>query len=199
MNWNAIGLIEVHGWVPAIVAGDAMVKAADVRLLRQHSISPGLVTVIVEGDLGSCRAAVDAGVAAAARFGTVLAQLVIGRPDPDTWNLSGPLLASADKSRRGFTGRRGKSAIPPELAINQPAFDGAPEEMSPMSADSPVDWPNDSEAGALLAYIGSSNRGRTTQEVARHFKQPVSETRTLLEQWVAAGRLSRTGARYLLG
>lgn len=67
-----------------------------------------------------------------------------------------------------------------------------------MSTDS-VDWPNDSEAGALLAYIGSSNRGRTTQEVARHFKQPVSETRTLLEQWVAAGRLSRTGARYLLG
>ncbi len=198
MNWNSIGLIEVHGWVPAIAAGDAMVKAADVRLLRQHSISPGFVTVIVEGDLGSCRAAVDAGVAAAAQLGTVLAQLVIGRPDPDTWQLSGPLLAAADKSRRGFNGRRGKAAVQVGKIIEQPASEGASEEP-PRPADSLAGWPNDSEAGALLAYIGSSNRGRTTQEVARHFKQPVSETRALLEQWAAAGRLGRTGARYLLG
>ncbi|UCV08630.1 BMC domain-containing protein [Dechloromonas denitrificans] len=194
MNWNSIGLIEVHGWVPAIAAGDAMVKAADVRLLRQHSISPGFVTVIVEGDLGSCRAAVDAGVAAAARLGTVLAQLVIGRPDPDTWDLSGPLLAAADLSRRGFNGRRRKAAVPPGKVIDQPVLAGASEETP-----TPAGWPNDSEAGALLAYIGSSNRGRTAQEVARHFKQPVSETRALLEQWAVAGRLGRTGARYLLG
>ncbi|WP_428826750.1 BMC domain-containing protein [Azonexus sp. IMCC34842] len=194
MNWNSIGLIEVHGWVPAIAAGDAMVKAADVRLLRQHSISPGFVTVIVEGDLGSCRAAVDAGVAAAARLGTVLAQLVIGRPDPDTWDLSGPLLAAADQSRRGFNGRRSKAAAQVSKIIDQPVSEGASEEIP-----TPAGWPNDSEAGALLAYIGSSNRGRTAQEVARHFKQPVSETRALLEQWAVVGRLGRTGARYLLG
>lgn len=96
MSRNAIGLIEVRGLVAAIEAGDAMLKAANVTAFRRHAISPGLVTVVVEGDLASCRAAVDAGVAAVARLGGALAQHVIGRPDADTWELVGPLLWEDD-------------------------------------------------------------------------------------------------------
>ena len=70
MRRNALGLIEVNGLLAAIEAADAMLKSATVRLSRRHVISPGLVTVVVEGDIASCRAAVDAGSAAAARVGT---------------------------------------------------------------------------------------------------------------------------------
>ncbi len=87
MRVNAIGFVEVVGLLAAIEAADAMVKAAQVRLLKQHIISPGWVTVVVEGDLASCKAAVDAGKAAAARLGQVLSTLVLGRPDLDTEGL----------------------------------------------------------------------------------------------------------------
>ena len=81
---NALGFIEVYGLVAGIEAADAMVKSARVRLLRQYEVHPGLITLTVEGDLGACRAAVAAGVAAASRVGTVIASNVIGRPDGDT-------------------------------------------------------------------------------------------------------------------
>ena len=87
MRVDAIGFVEVVGLIAAIEAGDAMVKAARVRLLKQHTISPGWVTVVVEGDLASCKAAVDAGKAAAARLGRVVSTLVLGRPDRDTEGL----------------------------------------------------------------------------------------------------------------
>ncbi|WP_412480799.1 BMC domain-containing protein [Azonexus sp. IMCC34839] len=87
MRVDAIGFVEVVGLVAAVEAADAMVKAAQVRLLKQHTISPGWVTLVVEGDLASCKAAVDAGKAAAARLGQVLSTLVLGRPDRDTEGL----------------------------------------------------------------------------------------------------------------
>lgn len=87
MRVDAIGFVEVVGLVAAIEAGDAMVKAARVRLLKDHVISPGWTTVVVEGDLAACQAAVDAGRAAAARLGKVIGSLVIPRPDRDTESL----------------------------------------------------------------------------------------------------------------
>lgn len=101
MRVNAIGFVEVVGLVAAIEAGDAMAKAAQVRLLKQHPISPGLVTVAVEGDLASCRAAVDAGRAAAARVGTVIGSLVIGRPDRDTESFVLDFLPAGQEESRG--------------------------------------------------------------------------------------------------
>ncbi len=81
---DSLGFVEVYGLTAAIEAADAMLKSARVRLLRQHLLRPGMVTLVVEGNLAACRAAVDAGVAAASRVGTVIASHVIGRPDPDT-------------------------------------------------------------------------------------------------------------------
>lgn len=84
MKIDALGFVEVIGYVTGIEAADAMLKTADVRLLAVHEVNPGLITVEVEGDLAACRAAVNAGRAAAERIGTVLVTHVIGRPDPDT-------------------------------------------------------------------------------------------------------------------
>ena len=64
---NALGLVETKGLVAAIEAADAMVKSANVQLVGYEKIGSGLVTVMVRGDVGAVKAAVDAGSAAARR------------------------------------------------------------------------------------------------------------------------------------
>ena len=70
---EAIGMVETKGYVGSVEASDAMVKAANVSLVRQIQIGGGMVTVIVKGDVGSVRAAVDAGAEAAKRVGELAA------------------------------------------------------------------------------------------------------------------------------
>ena len=86
---NALGLIETKGLVGAIEAADAMTKSANVELVGYEKIGSGLVTVMVRGDVGAVKAAVDAGAAAAAaeRVGTVQSIHVIPRPHADTEKL----------------------------------------------------------------------------------------------------------------
>lgn len=76
--------------VAAIDAADAMLKAANVRLLSHEVLDPGRLTLVVEGDLAACRAALDAGCAAAMRTGRVISRKEIGR---QTMTPSGWLLA----------------------------------------------------------------------------------------------------------
>ncbi|MHA5130690.1 BMC domain-containing protein [Oenococcus oeni] len=77
---NALGMIETKGLVASIEAADSMVKAANVELTGQEKIGSGLVTVMVRGDVGAVKAAVDAGVSAAENVGEVLTSFVIPRP-----------------------------------------------------------------------------------------------------------------------
>jgi len=77
---EAIGLIETRGYVGLVEASDAMVKAANVELVKSIPIGGGLVTTIVKGDVGSVKAAVDAGRQAAQRVGNLVASNVIARP-----------------------------------------------------------------------------------------------------------------------
>lgn len=86
---NALGLLEVDGMVAAVDAADAMLKAANVRLLSHEVLDPGRLTLVVEGDLAACRAALDAGSAAAERTGRVISRREIGRPEEDTQRLIG--------------------------------------------------------------------------------------------------------------
>ena len=84
MMIDALGFVEVFGYVAALEAADAMLKTADVRLLAVHELNPGMITIEVEGNLAACRVAVNAGRDAATRVGRVIATHVIGRPDVDT-------------------------------------------------------------------------------------------------------------------
>lgn len=79
---EALGMIETYGLVPAIEAADAMLKAAEVRLLERTFVKGGLVTITVTGDVAAVKASVDAGAAAAARLGDrcLVTQHVIPRP-----------------------------------------------------------------------------------------------------------------------
>jgi ethanolamine utilization protein EutM len=77
---DAIGLIETKGLVALVQATDAMAKAANVRITKRVQIGGGLVTTIVKGDVGSVRAAVEAGASAASQVGELVASHIIPRP-----------------------------------------------------------------------------------------------------------------------
>jgi ethanolamine utilization protein EutM len=77
---SAIGMIETRGQTGVIEATDAMLKAADVELVKAVPIGGAYVTVIVRGDVGSVKAAVDAGAEAAGKVGELVAAHVIARP-----------------------------------------------------------------------------------------------------------------------
>ena len=80
---NALGMIETKGWVGLVEATDAMCKAANVEVIKTIPIGGAYVTTIVRGDVGSVKAAVDAGADAAGRVGELIASHVIARPHPD--------------------------------------------------------------------------------------------------------------------
>ena len=83
MVQQALGMVETRGLVAAIEAADAMLKAANVELVGTEKIGSGLVSVMVRGDVGAVKAAVETGSAAAANLGEVIATHVIPRPHTD--------------------------------------------------------------------------------------------------------------------
>lgn len=80
MRQEALGMIETIGLVTAIEAADAMAKAADVTLVGYENVGSGMITVLVRGDVGAVKVAVDTGVDAAKRIGTIISTHVIARP-----------------------------------------------------------------------------------------------------------------------
>ena len=83
MSMEALGMIETRGLTAAIEAADAMVKAAEVTLIGTEKIGSGLVSVMVRGDVGAVKAAVESGTAAASKLGEIIATRVIPRPHTD--------------------------------------------------------------------------------------------------------------------
>jgi ethanolamine utilization protein EutM len=80
---DALGMIETRGFVGMIEAADAMLKTANVVLVGWQKVDAGLVTAIIRGDVGSVKAATDAGAAAARRVGELIGVHVIARPADD--------------------------------------------------------------------------------------------------------------------
>ncbi|MEW4488255.1 BMC domain-containing protein [Thalassoglobus sp. JC818] len=77
---EAIGMIETKGLTATIEGSDAMLKSANVTLVKQVQIGGGFVTTIIRGDVGSVRAAVDAGAAAASKVGDLVGAHILPRP-----------------------------------------------------------------------------------------------------------------------
>lgn len=96
----ALGMVETKGLVGAIEAADAMVKAANVKLIGSEYIGGGFVTVMVRGDVGAVKAATDAGAAAAKRIGELVSVHVIPRPHGDVETI-------LPQSSKGTIGGRG--------------------------------------------------------------------------------------------
>lgn len=83
MSMEALGMVETKGLIGAIEAADAMVKAANVKLIGKEKIGSGLVTVMVRGDVGAVKASIEAGAAAAKRVGELYGVHVIPSPHTD--------------------------------------------------------------------------------------------------------------------
>src|SRR5206468_1900251 len=80
---GALGLVETLGLAAGVEAADAMVKAANVTIVARQQVGGGLVAILIEGDVGAVKAAVDAGVASASQVGKVVSSHVIPRPHDD--------------------------------------------------------------------------------------------------------------------
>ena len=119
---NALGMIETRGLVSSIEAADAMLKAANVTLLNKTVVGGGLITVMVRGDVGAVKAAVDAGAAAAERVGEVISVHVIPRPAEDVEQILDPLTPP--------------SAPEPPVAPEAPEEAVAPVESVPVAEES---------------------------------------------------------------
>ena len=83
MAMEALGMVETRGLVAAVEAADAMLKAANVTLVGTEKIGSGLVSVMVRGDVGAVKAAVEAGSSSASKLGELVAVHVIPRPHGD--------------------------------------------------------------------------------------------------------------------
>lgn len=93
MKREALGLIEVYGYLGAIEAADAALKSANVRLIGNDFVTGGIVTVKVEGDVAAVQASVEAAHAAVERLGVRVTSHVIPRPTDETWKIIVPKLA----------------------------------------------------------------------------------------------------------
>ncbi|AZN37532.1 BMC domain-containing protein [Iodobacter ciconiae] len=188
---NSLGLLEVRGFVTALEAADAMLKSASVRLIRQYETSPGWISLVVEGDIASCRAAVDAGAAAAARLGEVVSRQEIGRPDPDVEHMVLALLAPKPKKPR--TPKLCQTVVEAEVAIavQPPVADIIDEPVLP--DEKPLEVRFD-EAAVLTAVTASAN-GLTFAELLAVLPE-AGVTRRALENLCKAKRLAKVLGRY---
>ena len=170
---NALGLLEVDGMVAAIDAADAMLKAANVRLLSHEVLDPGRLTLVVEGDENTVLVPGDRYAqmrnvyfipSALALKNCVISRKEIGRPDDDTqWLVT------------GFNRQ-------PKQPVREP--------------DAPVIVAE--SADELLALLTSVRQGMTAGEVAAHFGWPLEKARNALEQLFSAGTLRKRSSRYRL-
>ena len=83
MSNEAIGMIETRGFVAALAAADAMVKAANVKIVSREEVGAGLVSVVIQGDVGAVKAATEAGAETAGQVGDLISVHVIPRPHTD--------------------------------------------------------------------------------------------------------------------
>lgn len=129
---NALGMIETKGLVGSIEAADAMLKAANVVLASKTHVGGGLVTVMVRGDVGAVKAAVDAGAAAAERVGELVSVHVIPRPAADVEYIIDPLTPAPDPEPEppAAEPEQEPEASAPEAAPEAPS-DPVPEEAAP--------------------------------------------------------------------
>lgn len=156
---NAIGFIETVGLVGAIEAADAMLKAADVRLLEKNLASGGLVTITVLGEVSAVKAAVDAAVASISRIsGAVLfSQHVIARPDAE---LSKILLTKVKQDD-------------PSGSDPEPGFTPDTHLAAPASKNSSGTPAVTQENSAVESLAGEA---KAVSPVAKAQKEPVAKT-----------------------
>lgn len=148
---KALGMIEVYGYLAAVEALDAALKAANVNLVEVRKVTGGLVSVFVSGDVGATKAAIDAAAAAAAKVGEVVSVHVIPRPDAQMEKIIGT------PNERCETARELVEATP---GISPEAAPETQPEAEAEADDDPVREPEDS------AGQGTPSRRLTREDLS---------------------------------
>lgn len=177
---TALGFVEVRGFPAAIETADAMLKCAEVRLLRQLLRDPAQITLVVEGSLGACVAAVDAGKASATRMDALISSHVLGRPSQDTGRF---VLTLHDQGRIPF------GPLPEVPASDNAVTAGTVPEI--------VDPEHELDV-RLLDMIGSMAGGCGATMLIAKVGAPPDEVRRRLNALRTTGRLLRKRGRYFL-
>ena len=144
---QALGFIETRGLIAAIESADAMLKAAEVRLVERTFVKGGIVTITVTGDVAACRASVDAAASAVARMGgTILSTHVIPRPHE---SLDGSMIGSVDPVWEQEEIENTEDKLEEEAFEEEP--EAAGEEKPDQNPESEA-----KKAGANRAYVEST-------------------------------------------
>lgn len=192
---NALGFVEVRGLAAAIETADAMLKCADVRLLRQLLRDPVQTTLTVEGSLGACRAAVDAGEAVAVRLNAFVASSVMGRPADDTADFV-LKLAEAGREPFGAMPADGRQVMKDAVAKSAAEPLAHPVAASPATASAERSAPSDE--AKLLAALAALPRGIGAQALAKDVGGEADAVRLHLEALCTRGVVIKRRGRYLL-
>lgn len=205
------GFIETRGLIGAIEASDAMLKAAEVTLLKSQKIGAALVTVMVEGELGAVQAAVDAGKIAAERIGELIAAHVIANPFDDTveqygergaWSEGREEAAVAGAGageERGAKGEgmevdRAKISEKPSLKKDKRKKIERPLKVSKLV----IHREEKSAAERLHEYMFAHPEGATLPQISENLSIETSELRILLKQLMDENRIEKVQQKYFL-
>ncbi len=202
---NALGFVEVRGLAAAIETADAMLKCADVRLLRQLLRDPVQTTLTVEGSLGACRAAVDAGEAMAVRLGAFVSSSVMGRPADDTAEFvlrffeegRVPFGAMAADGQVVMVGAKDEKATEHSSPRRKPGSSSSGLLDSGVRRNDETVRPDDMDA-KLLAALAALPRGIGAQALAKEVGGDAEAVRQALESLCARGTVVKRRGRYLL-
>ncbi len=165
------GFVETRGFVAAILAADAMVKAAQVELVPYRKIGSAYVTVIVKGELGACQAAVEAGVRAAEQAGELVSYHIIANPYPDTDHQLEPQPQPAapappkGKQRGSRQKARGRHKTPEEQ---------------------------------ILEKLKKQPKGATLKELSQQLGKPADQVRLILKRLMDQGKVEKIQQKYFI-
>ncbi len=221
MNFS-YGFVETRGFIAAIEAADAMLKAAKVEIVSRRKAGGALVMVIVKGRLDACRAAVDAGCAAADRIGELVSAHVISNPYDDTEQLVSQYLGGRKKKKQAKAAesiREKKSEVTPteekgkrnapvrKQKKSTPAVKkAAPKKQAPEKTETAPQklrktvkkTDSFSPQEKLLHLIKAAPRGITLTQLSEAFKKPAAEIRVLIKKLMDRGVVEKVQKRYFL-
>lgn len=208
---ESLGFVEVRGAANAIAVADAMLKASNVRVLSESRLDPGQMTVIVEGDLGACQAAIEVGAEVARRNNCLVGVLLKGKPDPAIealfygGNGSAPPPVTPQNTPRP---RRASCAVADPDIIDSAGNpervegEGGPEsadDADPIEPIEPIQPSAESvpvpkrpfSSADVLAFITTADGGTTVAEVARAFNVGVKAARRWVGELVDQEKVER--------
>lgn len=191
---ESLGFVEVRGASNAIAVADAMIKTSDIKILSETKLDPGQITIVVEGDLGACMAAVDAGTEVAKQNNCFISSLVKGKPDIAIEQI----FSDAINSNRPQPPKPPVTPAPVETptenadskdedveeAKNEKALETVENNTVEKNSSTPAVKKTKVSTQEVLDFISNAENGTTVADIAENFNIGLRESRSHVSQLV---------------